>query len=66
MYVCLTWGLNCGFTSNKPTHYQLDFGDFNLFFLLQLMTTSSFESALVVKNLSSEMKLNFIGAAAYI
>ena len=26
---CLTWGTNLGFTSNKPTHYLLDYGDFN-------------------------------------
>ena len=26
---CLTWGLNPGFTSNKQTHYLLDYGDFH-------------------------------------
>ena len=26
---CLTWDTNPGFTSNKPTHYLLDYGDFN-------------------------------------
>ena len=25
---CLTVGLNLGLTSNKPTHYLLDYGDF--------------------------------------
>ena len=25
---CLAWGSNPGFTSNKPTHYSLDYGDF--------------------------------------
>ena len=25
---CLAWGSNPGFTSNKPTHYLLDYGDF--------------------------------------
>ena len=25
---CLTWGLNSCLTSNKPTHYLLDYGDF--------------------------------------
>ena len=25
---CLTWALNCGLMSNKPTHYLLDYGDF--------------------------------------
>ena len=24
---CLTWYMNPGFTSNKPTHYLLDYGD---------------------------------------
>ena len=26
---CLTWATNPGFTSNKPTHYLLDYGGFN-------------------------------------
>ena len=30
LFWCLAWGLNPGFTSNKPTHYQLDYGDFKL------------------------------------
>ena len=25
---CLAWGSNAGFTSNKPTDYLLDYGDF--------------------------------------
>ena len=25
---CLAWGSNSGFSSNKPTHYLLDHGDF--------------------------------------
>ena len=28
-YWCLTWGLNSGFTSNKPTHYLLNYGNIN-------------------------------------
>ena len=28
---CLTLGLNSDLTSNKPTHYLLDYGDFKLF-----------------------------------
>ena len=28
---CLTWGSNPGFSSNKPTHYLLDHGDFYIF-----------------------------------
>ena len=27
---CLAWDSNLGFTSNKPTHYLLDYGDFSL------------------------------------
>ena len=27
-FLCLTWALNLGLTSNKPTHYLLDYGDF--------------------------------------
>ena len=27
---CLTWISNPGFTSNKPTHYLLDYGDINI------------------------------------
>ena len=29
---CLTWGLNPDFTSNKPIHYLLDYGDFRQLF----------------------------------
>ena len=28
---CLAWDLNPGFSSNKPTHYLLDHGDFRVF-----------------------------------
>ena len=28
LFWCLTWGSNLGFTSKKPTHYLLDYGDF--------------------------------------
>ena len=28
LFCCLAWGWNAGFTSNKPTHYLLDNGDF--------------------------------------
>ena len=28
---CLAWGSNPGFSSNKPTHYLLDHGDFYTF-----------------------------------
>ena len=28
---CLTWGSNRGLTSNKPTHFILDYGDFNIY-----------------------------------
>ena len=28
LFWCLTWGWNPGFSSNKPTHYLLDHGDF--------------------------------------
>ena len=28
---CLVWGSNPGFSSNKPTHYLLDYGGFNIF-----------------------------------
>ena len=27
LFWCLVWGSNPGFTSNKPTHYLLDYGD---------------------------------------
>ena len=27
LFCCLVWGSNPGFTSNKPTHYLLDYGD---------------------------------------
>ena len=27
---CLAWASNPGFTSNKPTHYLLNYGDFSL------------------------------------
>ena len=26
-FLCLTWDLNSGLTSNKPIHYLLDYGD---------------------------------------
>ena len=29
LFWCLAWGSNPDFTSNKPTHYLLDYGDFN-------------------------------------
>ena len=29
LFWCLAWGSNLGFTSNKPTHYLLDYGDFS-------------------------------------
>ena len=28
LFWCLAWGSNSGFTSNKPTHYLLEYGDF--------------------------------------
>ena len=28
LFWCLAWGSNPGFSSNKPTHYLLDHGDF--------------------------------------
>ena len=28
LYWCLAWGSKPGFTSNMPTHYLLDYGDF--------------------------------------
>ena len=28
---CLPWDINLGLTSNKPTHYLLDYGNFALF-----------------------------------
>ena len=28
LFWCLAWGLKPGLTSNKPTHYLLDYGDF--------------------------------------
>ena len=31
MYVCLTWGLNSGLTSNKPTHFLIEYGDFIIY-----------------------------------
>ena len=31
---CLAWGSNLGFSSNNPTHYLLDHGDFNIYTLL--------------------------------
>ena len=31
---CLAWNLNPGFSSNKPTHYLLDYGDFSLKILI--------------------------------
>ena len=27
LFLCLTWGSNLSFSSNKPTHYLLDHGD---------------------------------------
>ena len=27
LFWCLAWGSNPGFTSNKPTHYLLDYGE---------------------------------------
>ena len=33
----LAWGLNSGLTSNKPTHYLLDYGDYNLICLHYLI-----------------------------
>ena len=27
-FLCLTWGLKSGLTSNKPTHLVLNYGDF--------------------------------------
>ena len=32
LFWCLAWGSNIGFTSNKPTHYLLDYGDFNILY----------------------------------
>ena len=32
---CLAWDSNPGFSSNKPTHYLLDHGDFYFLYLLQ-------------------------------
>ena len=29
LFWCLAWGSNPGFSSNKPTHYLLDHGDFD-------------------------------------
>ena len=41
---CLAWGSNPGFSSNKPTHYLLDYGDFihGLNFLLGDDSSSDF------------------------
>ena len=33
---CLAWGSNPGFSSNKPTHYLLDHGDFLVLHLYNL------------------------------
>ena len=40
-FLCLAWGSNPGFTSNKPTYYLLGHGDFCLIVLLnQTLLTS--------------------------
>ena len=36
LFWCLAWGSNPGFTSNKPTHYVLDYGDFRFLTLFYL------------------------------
>ena len=35
------WGSNPGFTSNKPTHYLLDYGDFNFYLQFYITLGSS-------------------------
>ena len=34
LFWCLAWDSNLGFTSNKPTHYLVDYGDFHYSILL--------------------------------
>ena len=34
LFWCLAWGSNPSFSSNKPTHYLLDHGDFVYFLIL--------------------------------
>ena len=37
---CLVWGSNPNFTSNKPTHYLLDYGDFMCTKYLKTLSTT--------------------------
>ena len=51
---CPTWGTNPGFTSNKPTHYLLDYGDMmsrlrNLGKLLSLANSYPLKSSSLIK-----------------
>ena len=40
-YWCLTWSLNLGLTSNKPTHYLQDWGDFIILHTIYLIKATS-------------------------
>ena len=52
-FLCLTWVLNSCLTSNKPTHYLLNYGDFYVY-------THTHEECL------KEKKLNFIWFYLYL
>ena len=38
LFWCLAWGSNSTFTSNKPTHYRLGYGDFHIYYISILHT----------------------------
>ena len=59
LFWCLTWGSNPGFSSNRPTHYLLDHGDFKVSLcgakcLLPLLS-KMFEKILLKSVISTEI-----------
>ena len=46
---CLVWDLNPGFSSNKPTHYILDHGDFDTSLKIKKQQISHFTKNLLHK-----------------
>ena len=50
-FCCLTWGLNSGLMSNKPTHYLQGYGEFNGYHRFQCITDRTrFLTALIVNH----------------
>ena len=45
LFRCLAWASNPGFTSNKPTHYPLGYGDFRM---INFDNVSSKRDAIVI------------------